>query len=217
MSAKEVTAEVAAVEPPSHTPIQQQCTLSPDPTLQSLQETTEQPRYTDSLPPLKKNHIRIIYNNTNSLKTECNAELQSMITEYLDYEPTILGIIETNWNWSQMEKTTKPLQQAANILNQDHVKITTVHYQEKHSAANVYQPGGVAQLTFKPLSNRINDVGSDDLGRWSWQEICLNGTCSLFTYTGYRPCKAPVNSKKTMTWDQQVQGLLQCGIDDPDP
>ena len=102
-------------------------------------------------------------------------------------------------------------------IKQDHVKITTVHYREKHSAANVYQPGGVAQLTFQPLSNRVNDVGSNDLGRWSWQEICLDGTCSLFTYTGYRTCKAPVNSKKTMTWDQQVQGLLQCGIDDPDP
>ena len=217
MSTEEVTVELAAVEPPSHNPIQQQHTSSPDPTLQPLQETIEQPHYTDALPPLKKNHIRIIYNNTISLKTQSNAELQSSITEYLDYKPIILGIVETNQNWSQMEKKIKPLQQAANILNQDHEKITTVHYQEKHSAANVYQPGRVVQLIFKPLSNRINDLESDDLGRWSWLEICLNKTSSLFTYTGYRPCKALVNSKKTMTWDQQVWGLLWCGIDDLDP
>ena len=51
-----------------------------------------------------------------------------------------------------------------NMMNQDCTKVTTAHYQEQHTVMNTYQPGGVAQIMLKPLSNRIDSIGSDELG-----------------------------------------------------
>ena len=95
--------------------------------------------------------------------------------------------------------------------------IAKAHYREQHSSMNIYQPGGVTQITLKPISNRVASIGSDKLGWWAKQEIRLDGTWSLFIYTSYQPCKAPANSKKTTTWDQQVRTLIHRGITDPDP
>ena len=89
------------------------------------------------------------------------------VKQYLSYEPTVLGIIETNRNWACPDQTIKPLQTTMNMMNQDHAKVTTAHYREQHTATNTYQLGGVAQITLKPLSNRIDSVSSDKLGWWS--------------------------------------------------
>jgi len=63
------------------------------------------------------------------------------------------------------------------------------------------------QITLKPIQNRINNTGSDELGRWAWQEVHLNGTLSLIVITAYRSCKEPTNSTITTTWHQQYCGL----------
>lgn len=196
--------------------------INDDPTEPTTTDPNEQDTNESSYthyppPPRQKNHARFIWNNTNSLQTESQPELEHKLTQYQSYDPTVIGIIEPNRNWSVSDKTIKPLQTTMNVLNQDRAKITTAHYREEHSSKLVYQPGGVAQIVLKPLSNRIDSIASDKLGRWSRQEIRLDGSRSLFVYTAYRPCKAPLTSKKTTTWDQQVRGLIKRGISDPDP
>ena len=103
------------------------------------------------------------------------------------------------------------------LQNSTSTRVTTSHYKEDHTKHNIYKPGGVAQLILKPLTTRINTVGSDDLGRWAWQELRLDGARSLFIVTAYRPCPRSNNSKFTTTWDQQHRGLLRRNITDPDP
>ena len=190
---------------------------NPTPTTTNNYEPEESPYSKYHLPPRQQNHICLIFNNMNSLHTKSLAELMAKVKQYLSYEPTVLRIIETNRNWAHSDQTTKPLQTTLNVMNQDCAKVTTAHYREQHSVTNTYQPGSVAQITLKPLSNRIDSIDSNRLGQWSHQEMRLDGTCSLFIYTGYWPCKAPANSKKTTTWDQQVRGMMRRGITDPNP
>ena len=151
-------------------------TTSTTPTPPMTAETTTPPATTHTyepdkspyskypLPPRQKNHIRIIFNNTNSLQTESLAELTAKIKQYQSYEPTVLSLIKMNRNWAHIDQTTKPLQTTLNVMNQDRAEVTTAHYREQHSSMNIYQPGGVAQITLKPISNRVDSISSDKLG-----------------------------------------------------
>ena len=82
-------------------------TTSTTPTPPTTAETTTPPATTHTykpdkspyskypLPPRQKNHIWLIFNNTNSLQTESLAELTAKIKQYQSYEPTVLGHIKT--------------------------------------------------------------------------------------------------------------------------
>ena len=137
---------------------------NPIPATTNIYDPDEPPYSKYPLLPQQKNHIRLIFNNMNSLQTKSLPELMATIKQYLSYEPTVLGIIETNRNWARPDQTTKPLQTTMNVMNQDHAKVTTAHYREQHTATNTYQPGGVTQITLKPLLNRIDSIGLDKLG-----------------------------------------------------
>ena len=83
-------------------------TTSTTPTPPMTAETTTTPATTHTykpdkspyskypLTPRQKNHIQLIFNNTNSLQTESLAELTAKVKEYQSYEPTVLGLIEMN-------------------------------------------------------------------------------------------------------------------------
>jgi len=117
------------------------------------------------LPPLPTTHIRILFNNTNGLKTDDPGLLTPTLESYLTYKPTILGIIKTQRNWQNYEKTTAPLRTTLNRLQGTrNTKVTTSHCQDDHTAKDIHQRGGVAQITLKPIQNRINNSGSDELG-----------------------------------------------------
>ena len=151
-------------------------TTSTTPTPPMTAETTTAPATTHTykpdespyskypLTPRQKNHIRLIFNNMNSLQTKSPAELTAKVKPYQSYEPTVLGLIEMNRNWACTDQTTKPLQTTLNVMNQDHAKVTTAHYREQHSSMNIYQPRGVTQITLKPISNRVDSVSSNKLG-----------------------------------------------------
>ena len=66
--------------------------------------------------------------------------------------------------------------------------------------------------------NLHKQAGSNDLGRWAWQEFRIDGVCSLYVITAYRVCpKPPSSSKHGTTWHQQYQRLVKKGLDNPDP
>jgi len=175
-------------------------------------------KYTTTLPAKEPQTARLIYNNVNSLKTDCPAELHTTLVSLLEHDPTIIGLIETNRNWQNHDKTIKPLRTHINALQDTKAtKIATAHCPETHTKANIYQPGGVAQLTLKPIQPRVQEVGSDKLGRWTWQAIRLNGERLLIVMTAYRTCPEPSRtSAQTTAWHQQYRALKKQNIPNPD-
>jgi hypothetical protein len=51
--------------------------------------------------------------------------------------------------------------------------------------------------------------GSDDLSWLVWEQICINGTRSLYVITIYQVCPKPTSSKMETAWHQQYQGQTQ--------
>jgi len=205
-------------------------TTQPLPPTTTLTNTTNTPtmtndtnhqsaQYTTNLPATAPQTSWLIYCNVNGLKTECPVELHTTLVSLLEHNPTIIGLIETNRNWQNHDKMTKPLRTHINSLQDTKsTKIATAHCPETHTKPNIYQPGGVAQLTLKPIQPRVQDVGSDKLGRWAWQSIRLNGERSLIVMTAYRTCPEPSRtSAQTTAWHQQYRALKKRKIPNPDP
>ena len=61
------------------------------------------------LPELNQQDIRIISHNTNTLHTTTMAELGAPFDSYSEFQPTIIGLQETNKNWSLNDKIEAPL------------------------------------------------------------------------------------------------------------
>lgn len=57
------------------------------------------------LPALDQKHICIIFNNTNGIKTEKEEDLAATCRSYLQHQPTIISIIETQRNWMNYDQT----------------------------------------------------------------------------------------------------------------
>jgi hypothetical protein len=169
------------------------------------------------LPPIHKKSIRILFNNTNALQTEKPAILANSLKSYFDLEPSILGLIETRRNWKRANDTSNPLRTMATALqgnNKARAKLVTASCREDHTANDIPQPGGVAQLTVSRILNMFRTAGSDKLGRWAWQSFRLDGTQSLYVITAYRVCNEPdrKTTAMTTTWHQQKRALIKQGI-----
>lgn len=108
-----------ANEDTSHTPLgDPQHTHTPTPTT-----TTTQPPVTTAsqniragytrlpLPTLQPTEIRIFSHNINSLPTTSIEELGASFDMYRNLNPTILGLQETNKNWSKFDPTVGRVKQ----------------------------------------------------------------------------------------------------------
>ena len=72
-------------------------------------------RYTSlPLPELNQQDIRIISHNINTLHTTTTAELGATFDSYSEFQPMIIGLQETNKNWSLYDKTEAPLRTIVN-------------------------------------------------------------------------------------------------------
>jgi hypothetical protein len=114
--------------------------------------------------------------------------LANTMQQYITHDPTVLGLIETRYNWQLADKTSIPLHNMATSLQGNgkaKTKLATTNYQETHTANDICQPGGVAQLTMNKILNLVKHSGSDSLGQWVWQEYRVNGTYSLYIITAY--------------------------------
>jgi hypothetical protein len=181
----------------------------------------QNPLYTKiPLPLVSQEAIRILFNNTNALQTENDEMLVKALKNYIKHKPTILGLIETKQNFQLSDKTTKPLRRMAQaILNTPaKVKLVTGSCYEEHTARNLKEPGGVCQLLLGKIITLHKQSGSDDLGRWVWQRIRVDGIRSVYIITAYRVCpKPPSTSKMKTAWHQQYRGLVRKGLCNPDP
>ena len=61
------------------------------------------------LPELASTNLRLLSHNINTLQMTTSAELGATFDTYEALQPTIIGLQETNKNWSLYDKTEGPL------------------------------------------------------------------------------------------------------------
>ena len=66
------------------------------------------------LPELRQQEIRIISHNINTLHTTTTAKLGATFDSYSEFQPMIIGLQETNKNWSLYDKTEALLRTIVN-------------------------------------------------------------------------------------------------------
>ena len=105
---------ISSIQAPNMTPAAIDATQTPsnehgpDPT--TLYGYTTLP-----LPELAPTDLRLFSHNINTLHTLTSAKLGATFDSYETFQPTIIGLQETNKNWSLYDKTEGPLQ---TIINQ---------------------------------------------------------------------------------------------------
>jgi hypothetical protein len=102
------------------------------------------------------------------------AELGVTMDLYNELDPTIIGIQECNRNWSKYNKTEGPLREISHRRWPGN-KLVTAHCRDP-SFSSHHQPGGVAQMVVRKITGRVLARGRNELGRYAWQEILLDGT-----------------------------------------
>ena len=168
------------------------------------------------LPELNQQDIRIISHNINTLHMTTTAELGATFDLYSEFQPTIIGLQETNKNWSLYDKTEAPLRTIVNWWWPG-AKIVTAHCKDS-IFQSPYQPGGVAQFVLRQLTGRVIDHNKDKLGRYAWQTILINGSRNLIIMMAYWVSQEMVtNCGYTTSVMQQWQQLKKDRIENPNP
>jgi hypothetical protein len=159
------------------TPIQTQ-QVTPNMTPQHTDGYTRPP-----LPTLAPTDIRVLSHNINTIPTSSPAELGVSFDLYRNLNPSIIGLQETNQNWSKYDETTGRVKQCTE-RRWPGSKLVTAHCPDK-SFRGPNQPGGVAQMILMKITARVTKHGKDPLGRFAWQEILLDGDRTLLIVTAY--------------------------------
>ena len=168
------------------------------------------------LPTLRPTDIRLISHNINTLHTTTEAEIATTLDFYREFDPTIIGLQETNKNWTIFEKTEGPLRKVTQ-QRWPGARIVTAHSRDK-AFHGPHQPGGVAQIVLRQLTGRVTSHGKDALGRYAWQEILLDGTHKLIVITAYRVSQLSATGAGPETSVmQQWRRLRAQGIENPNP
>ena len=99
---------ISSINTPNMTPAITETTpmLSPEPS------PDPSPMYgytTLLLPDLAPTDLQLLSHNINTLHTMTTAELGATFDSYDTFQPTIIGLQETNKNWSLYDKTEGPL------------------------------------------------------------------------------------------------------------
>jgi hypothetical protein len=169
------------------------------------------------LPTLKPTEIRVLSHNINTLPTSSPAELGVSFDLYRNLNPSILGLQETNKNWSKYDATVGRMKQCTE-RRWPGTKIVTAHCSDDEAFKGPAQPGGVTQLVLRQLTARVAKHGSDPLGRYAWQEILLDGQRTLLVITAYRVVQSRTKGCGPITsMMQQWRRLRASGINNPNP
>jgi hypothetical protein len=65
------------------------------------------------------------------------------------------------------------------------IKMVTSSCYEEHTARTLKTPGCVCQFILNTILSIHKASGSDNLGRWVWQEVCIDGSRLLYVITAY--------------------------------
>ena len=169
----------------------------------------------NSLPPTPRppNTLRFLYQNCNGV-SNTRFELASLFTQASTLEPSIIGITETNLDWNQHHKATKPFLQSVKSTWPTNNTITACA-DETQQSPTAYQPGGCAQLALNNIVPRHQHKGKDHtgMGRWTVQHFKGTNHRGLVVYTVYRVSQNSPNGLGMKTaYLQQLRVLNRAGI-----
>jgi hypothetical protein len=165
---------------------------------------------------LEPTEIRVLSHNVNTLPTTSIKELGASFDPYQNLNPTMIGMQETNKNWSKYDPTVGRVKQCIK-RRWPGSKLVTAHCHDDAFKTS-YQPGGVAQMLLQKLTTHAVKHGKDPLGRYAWQEFLLDGTRTLMVVTIYKVVQRCIKgSGHTTSVMQQWRKLREKGFEDPRP
>ena len=168
--------------------------------------------------PRPRNTIRIVFQNCNGI-SPTKIELSSTLSTINNLEPSAIGLAETNVDWNQHSKATKPFMQSVKALWPHKKSITSCADESQHSPT-AYQPGGCAQISINNLAPRHRSKSKDHtgMGRWTVQHFKGQDTAGLVIYTVYRVSQTTASGLGVKTaFLQQQRVLNRAGVIGPNP
>jgi hypothetical protein len=127
--------------------------------------------------------------NANSLRwfEHSKCKVPKLIRKLRHYDVDQLHLIETqvNFDSSQVSSADGRLQDKIGVgRERKSIAVNNMHNDVRSC------PGGLANMSFGPLSTYVLDQGADETGlaRWVWTKVGMNGGKSTCFITAYQPC-----------------------------
>lgn len=143
--------------------------------------------YVPSVKP--DNSIRGMGENCNSLRwfEHKYCKVPKLIRQLRHYDVDQLHLLETqvNFDSSQVKPTDGRLQDKIGVGKERKCIAANNMHNDCRSC-----PGGLAQMTFGPLSSYVLSQGADETGlaRWVWTKVGMRGGKTTTFISGYQPC-----------------------------
>ena len=134
-----------------------------------------------------------------------------MLTTIEEKDIDILGIAETNINWTDVKRLGMNMAVKMRFGQEQLVASSSKASKEG------YLPGGTAMITQGRTTGRIIKKGVDEMGRFTWMILKGKNEKQIMIITAYRVCKAGPNIGPHTAYMQQVKQLLMKGVTTPDP
>jgi hypothetical protein len=143
-------------------------------------------RWGDNLQPKPPDTFRIAFQNCGGMRDEQNDLIRHFIN---DFELDVLGLAETNTDWSRVPTSSKIPNRFRGFWEHLHHRHSFL-FQPRHYSASSYLVGGALALSVNDASHRVQQADSDHFGRWCWVHYEGQQGQGLRVLCGYRPCRS---------------------------
>ena len=120
-------------------------------------------------------------------------------------QPHIVGLAETNLNWSHFP--TKTSVYSSLKAQWPHLQVAAAHLEGAFPKCPSSQAGGCLQLISGRTSGQVQDTFSDPMGMWCSQTLQSKSNQKITFITAYRVCQT-ARSGPLMAYEQQCRHLI---------
>ena len=159
-------------------------------------------------------HLYIVFQNCNTLSKD-HFTCFSCINKVKQLEPHIVGLAETNLNWSQFY--TKTSVYSSLKARWPLLRMATTHLDGAFPSCPSTQAVGCLQLTSGRTSGRVQGSFSDPMGRWCSQTLLGASNHQITIVTAYRVCQTARSGLLTAYEQQRRYLITQTDALHPDP
>jgi hypothetical protein len=190
------------------------------PLQQKLQFT--QPIHTPNLNPVGDNFsqdredgvIRLAFQNIHGASLHTGLQVAPEIDTLQEWNIDIMGMSETNCPWTPKQKSVYDYMMTACFFSSR----TTYTSAPSPDHTFSYLPGGNLLTINGQSTGRIQESGSDPLGRFCWYSLRGRRDEGVLIITAYRVChEAHHNPGAFTAYQQQCTGLRKSGVVNPNP
>ena len=154
--------------------------------------------------PPSSSHIRVVFQNCNTLSRDHFTRF-SYLNKLMTLQPHIVGLAETNLNWSHFP--TKTSVYSSLKARWPHLQVATAHLEGAFPNCPSSQAGGCLQLISGRTSGRVHNTFSDPMGRWCSQTLQSKSNQKISFITAYRVCQTARSGPLT-AYEQQRRHLI---------